>query len=119
MGESSCLFGAWSPLVNVSWRPGGTNALLEAAWTVSHSRRQTFFTARHRRIAARRGNKRAAIASAHSLLVAIYHMLRDGTVFQDLGPTHFEKLNREAVTRRSLRRLEQLGYRVTLEEATA
>lgn len=36
------------------------NALLEAAWTVSHSRRQTFFTARHRRIAARRGNKRAA-----------------------------------------------------------
>lgn len=95
------------------------NALLEAAWTVSHSRRQTFFTARHRRIAARRGNKRAAIASAHSLLVAIYHMLRDGTVFQDLGPMHFEKLNREAVTRRSLRRLEQLGYRVTLEEATA
>ena len=95
------------------------NALLEAAWTVSHSRRQTFFTARHRRIAARRGNKRAAVASAHSLLVAIYHMLRDGTVFQDLGPMHFEKLNREAVTRRSLRRLEQLGYRVTLEEATA
>ena len=59
------------------------------------------------------------LSSAHSLLVAIYHTLRDGTVFQDLSPTHFEKLNREAVTRRSLRRLEQLGYRVTLEEATA
>jgi transposase len=94
-------------------------ALLEAAWTVSHSRRQTFFTARHRRIAARRGNKRAAIASAHSLLVTIYHLLRDGTVFQDLGPLHFDNRNREAVRRRSLRRLEQLGYRVTLEEATA
>jgi transposase len=60
-----------------------------------------------------------AVASAHSLLVAIYHLLRDGTVFQDLGPLHFENRNREAVRRRSLRRLEQLGYRVTLEEATA
>ena len=95
------------------------NALLEAAWSVSHRRQLNFFTARYHRIGARRGKRRAAIAVAHSLLVAVYHLLRDGTVFQDLGADHFERRNREAVTRRSLRRLEQLGYKVTLEEATA
>ena len=95
------------------------NALLEAAWTVSHSRKQTFFTARYRRIAARRGNKRAAIAVAHSLLVAIFHVLRDGALFQDLGPTHFEQRHREAIAQRSLRRLQSLGYKVTVEAITA
>lgn len=95
------------------------NALLEAAWTVSHSRKPTFFTARYRRIAARRGKKRAAIATAHSLLVAIYHVLKDGVVFQDLGPAYFERRNRDAIVRRSLHRLEALGYRVTVEAMTA
>jgi transposase len=95
------------------------NALLEAAWSVSHSRKQTFFTARYRRIAARRGKKRAAIATAHSLLIAVYHVLKDGVVFQDLGPTHFEHRNREAIARRSLHRLEALGYKVTLESLPA
>lgn len=95
------------------------NALLEAAWTVSHSRKPTFFTARYRRIAARRGKKRAAIATAHSLLVAIYYVLKDGVVFQDLGPASFERRNRDAIVRRSLHRLEALGYRVTVEAMTA
>jgi len=95
------------------------NALLEAAWTVSHSRKPTFFTARYRRIAARRGKKRAAVAVAHSLLVAVYHVLRDGVVFQDLGPTHFERRNRDAILQRSLRRLKALGYKVAAEPMTA
>ncbi len=95
------------------------NALLEAAWTVSHSRKQTFFTARYRRIASRRGNKSAAIATAHSLLIAVYHVLRDGVVFQDLGPAHFERRKVDAIVRRSLHRLEVLGYKVTLEAMPA
>ncbi len=95
------------------------SALLEAAWTVSHSRKQTFFTARYRRIAARRGKKRAAIATAHSLLIAVYHVLRDGVVFQDLGPSYFERRNQDAIVRRSLHRLEALGYKVRIEAMTA
>lgn len=95
------------------------NALLEAAWTVSHSRKPTFFTARYRRIATRRGTKRAAIATAHSLLVAVYHVLRDGVVFQDLGPAYLERRNREAILRRSLLRLEGLGYKVKVEALPA
>src|SRR6266478_2363102 len=95
------------------------SALLEAAWTVSHSRKQTFFTARYRRIAARRGKKRAAIAIAHSLLVAVDHVLKDGVVFQDLGPSYFERRNQDAIVRRSLHRLEALGYKVRIEAMTA
>src|SRR5438128_403090 len=87
--------------------------------TVRHSRKPSFFTARYRRLAARRGKKRAAVAIAHSLLIAIYHVLKDGVVFQDLGPAHFEQRNRDAIVRRSLRRLEGLGYKVTVEPMTA
>jgi len=92
------------------------DALMEASWSVTHCRRSNFFTARYYRIAARRGKKRAAVAVAHSLLVAIYHLLKDGTVFQDLGAQHWEVRHREAIARRSLRRLEQLGYRITIEQ---
>jgi len=72
-----------------------------------------FFTARYRRIAARRGKKRAAVAIAHSLLVAVYHVLKDGVLFQDLGPSHFDRRNQDAIVRRSLHRLEALGFKVT------
>ena len=66
-----------------------------------------------------RGTKRAAIATAHSLLDAVYHLLRDGVIFQDLGPAHFERRNADAIARRSLRRLESLGYTVTLDAVPA
>ncbi len=92
------------------------DALMEASWSVTHCRRSNFFTARYHRIAARRGKKRAAVAVAHSLLIAIYHLLKHGTVFQDLGAQHWEVRHREAIARRSLRRLEQLGYRITIEQ---
>jgi len=51
------------------------------------------------------------------MLVAIYHMLRDGAHFVDLGPAHWDDHHRESVAQRSVRRLEQLGYRVTIEAA--
>jgi hypothetical protein len=53
------------------------------------------------------------------LLVAVYHVPKDGVVFQDLGPTHFERLNRYALARRSLHRLELLGYKVTVDAMPA
>jgi transposase len=75
-----------------------------------------FFAARYKRLASRRGPKRAAMAVAHSMLVSIYHMLRDGTHYEDLGSTHWDERHRQSVAQRSVRRLEQLGYRVTVEE---
>jgi transposase len=91
-------------------------ALTEAAWGASRSP-NTYFGALYRRLAARRGKKRAIIAVAHALLVTIYHMLKNGTHYVDLGPDHFENLNREAVVRRSVRRLEKLGYQVSIQPA--
>ena len=59
------------------------------------------------------------MAVAHALLVAIYHMLKDGTAYHDLGPDHFDRINREALVRRSVRRLERLGFEVSIKEAAA
>jgi transposase len=95
------------------------SALLEAAWTVTHPGKETFFTARYRRIAARRGKKRAAVAIAHSLLIAVYHVLKDGVVFEDLGASHFDRRNQDAIVRRSVHRLEALGFKVTVQAITA
>jgi transposase len=90
--------------------------MVEAAWGAVRTR-NSYFAAQYRRLAAKRGAKRAIIAVAHALLVVVYHLLRDGTEYQDLGPTSFDERNREATVRRTVRRLERLGYRVTVEAA--
>jgi transposase len=89
-------------------------ALVEAAWSASNQK-GTYYHALYRRLAARRGPKRAIVAVAHALLTAIYYMLRDGVVHRDLGPDHFDRLNREAVISRNVRRLEKLCYHVSLQ----
>ncbi|HVC77479.1 MAG TPA: IS110 family transposase [Candidatus Micrarchaeaceae archaeon] len=85
----------------------------------SGRRKPNFFSARYHRLAARRGGKRAAIAVAHSILLAIYRMLKDGTLFVDLGPTHLDEKRRQAIALRSVKRLEELGFKVTIEEPAA
>jgi hypothetical protein len=89
-------------------------ALIEAAWSASNQK-GTYYHALYRRLAARRGPKRAIVAVAHALLTAIYYMLRDGVVHRDLGPDHFDRLDRDAVISRNVRRLEKLGYHVSLQ----
>lgn len=89
-------------------------ALIEAARAAARTK-GSYAQAQYRRIAARRGGKRAAVAVAHSLLIGIYHILRDGVVYQDLGGQYFVQRDRERVVRRSVRHLEELGYRVVLE----
>lgn len=92
------------------------SALVEAAWA-SVKTRDTYLSAQYRRIAARRGKKRAIIAVAHSILVIIYHMLRDGTRHSDLGGQYFEERNHQTIVRYTVRRLNRLGYEVTLAAA--
>ncbi len=93
------------------------SALIEAALASVRAGRAhpNFFAARYRRLASRRGPKRAQMAIAHSMLIAIYHMLRDGAHFVDLGPEHWDSRHRDSVAQRSIRRLQQLGYKVTVE----
>jgi hypothetical protein len=91
-------------------------ALAEAANSAAHTKDQ-YLSAQYHRIAARRGGKRAAVAVAHTMLAIIYHMLKEGTVYQDMGSKYFDELNRDAVARRAIKRLEALGYKVTVEAA--
>jgi hypothetical protein len=72
-------------------------------------------SALYRRLAARRGTKRATIAVAHNLLVIAYYILRDGTCYRYLGPDYFDRLNPEGLRKRLTKRLEGLGFKVTLE----
>ena len=92
------------------------SALTEAAKSASRTK-DTYLSAQRRRIAARRGKNRASITVAHSILTSIYHMLRNGTTYQELGGNYFDERNRHYVVHRSVRRIERLGYRVTLEAA--
>jgi transposase len=94
-------------------------ALLVQAAHAAARKRGTYLAAQYRRLAARRGKSRAAVAVGHSILVIIYHLLRDGTEYDDLGPRYFDERDRQGVERRLVRRLEGLGYRVSLEPAAA
>jgi transposase len=94
-------------------------SLLVQAAHAGARKRDTYPATQYRRLMARRGKKKAAVAVGHSLLVIAYHLMRRGTVYEDLGPHHFDTIEREAVQRRLVRHLEQLGYKVSLEPNVA
>lgn len=95
-----------------------TRTLAQSAWT-ARNKKTGYLAAQFRRIARRRGEKRAVIAVAHSILVAVYYILRDEVDYRDLGAQHFERLTPERATQDLVKRLEQLGHKVTLEPAAA
>lgn len=66
-------------------------------------------------MAARRGKKRALVALGHTILVIVYHILKRGTIYEELGGNYLDRLEPERMTRQLVRRLEQLGHKVTLE----
>lgn len=89
-------------------------ALTQAAWAASHTK-NTYLSAQYRRLASRRGRKKAIIALAHSILIIAYHLIQKQEVYQDLGSNYFDRRNSEATTKRLVRRLAQLGYTITLD----
>ena len=91
-------------------------ALVQAAWAASHTK-GTYLAAPYRRLAARRGKKRALVGVAHSLLHIVYHVLKEGRSYEELGGDYFDRLEGERLARHLVRRLESLGHRVTLEPA--
>jgi len=90
------------------------SALVQAAHAAGRSK-DNYLSALYRRLASRRGKQRAAVAVAHSILVVVYHMLRHGTVYQDLGGDYFDKQKQASIERRLIKRLESFGYKVALE----
>jgi transposase len=70
----------------------------------------SYFSAQYQRIAAHRGKNRATVAVAHSMLIAIYHVLKDGVAFKDLGAGYYDNFNREHKIKGYLKRLQALGW---------
>ncbi|WP_066303895.1 IS110 family transposase [Bacillus sp. FJAT-29814] len=93
------------------------SALTEAAHSVRGSK--NYLGALYRRTASRKGKKRAGIVVAHAILRISYYLLTRKEMYVDLGEDYFDKQRQQSIVRHSLRRLESLGYTVTLEEPKA
>jgi transposase len=87
--------------------------LVQCAWAASR-KKESYFQAQFHRLRDRREPKKAICAVAASLLTAVYHMLKDGTLYRDLGPNHFDHRSKQRQARRLLKRLTDLGYAVEL-----
>lgn len=97
-------------------RPGNKHlkaVLAEVVWAISHTK-DNYLSAQYHRLARKRGKKKAVVAVSHSVLVILYHILRDKRPYSDLGADSFDKLDTKRIERHHIRRLEQLGYTVTL-----
>lgn len=88
-------------------------ALVQAAHGAAHTK-GTYLAAQYHRLAARRGNKKAIIAVAHSILVIAYHMIQRQEPYRELGADYFDKRRPEATAKRLVKRLENLGFDVQL-----
>lgn len=88
-------------------------ALVQAAHGAARSK-DTYLAAQYHRIAARRGRKRAIVAVAHSILVAMYHMIQHKQEYNDLGGDYFERRRPERSIQQLIRQGAKLGYQVTL-----
>ena len=76
--------------------------------------RGTYYAEKYRRLCARRGKLRAAVAVGHTMLVVIYHMLRDGTFHQDPGAEFLDRLDKSRTSKQLVRRLTAMGFNVQI-----
>lgn len=91
--------------------------LVQRAWAASR-KKDSYLQAQFQRLRHRRGPKKAICAGAASILTAAYHMLRDGTLYQDLGADHFRRIAPEAQANRLVRQIAKLGFTCTLAPLT-
>jgi transposase len=92
--------------------------LVQVAWAASH-KKGSYFQAQYRRLAGRRGKKRAIVAVAHSILTITYYILKEQRTYKDLGGDHFDRISRDRICRYHVKRLQDLGYNVELAERPA
>jgi transposase len=100
----------------------GSPALRRALTQAGHAAgrtRSTYLGAQYRRLAARRGAKKATIAVGHTILTIAYYLITRSTTYEDLGAGYFDERDRDGVRRRLVARLEKLGYKVATEPTAA
>jgi hypothetical protein len=93
-------------------------ALVEAANAASR-KKGSYLQSKFHRLKARRGHKRAAMAVAHKILIAAYQMLNGKLQYNDLGGAYLDQLSKARISTNLVRRLERMGYAVTITEAAA
>lgn len=92
--------------------------LCEAAHGAAH-KKGSYFASLYHHLVGRRGKKRALMAVGHAILKVVYHLLKEHSSYLELGDTYLDERNRRGVVRRSIKRLEKLGYAVHLEPILA
>jgi transposase len=93
-------------------------ALVQAAWAATRSK-ETYLAAQYQRLVRRLGKKKALIAVGHSILIIVYHVLKNRANYQELGGDYFDRRNQTAQRQRLIHKLESLGLKVTVEEIPA
>jgi len=88
--------------------------LLEGAWAVTRTE-DTYLNSFYHRLVPRRGKKKAVVALVHSMIVIIYHVLKEEVPYHELGTNYFDQVNVTHIKNHHIRRLESLGFKVVLE----
>lgn len=94
------------------------SALVRAAHAAANQK-DCYLSNQYHRLASRRGGNRAAVAVGHSILVIVYHILKDCQPYVDLGPNYYDQRKEAYIIKNSIKRIEALGYKVNLEEVSA
>jgi len=89
--------------------------LVQAAWVASQQK-ETYLAAQYKRMVKRMGKKKALVAVGHTMLVIVWHVLKNKTSYQELGGDYFDRRYKEQQKKRLIRQLESLGLKVTVEE---
>lgn len=92
--------------------------LVQVSWAAVHTK-NSYFQAQFRRLAGRRGKKRALVAVAHSIVTVLYYVLKRDLQYKELGGDYFDRLQRHKIVKYHVKRLEALGYKVEVSDQAA
>lgn len=90
--------------------------MAECAWAAVKTK-DTYFRSKYYALIPRMGKKKALMAIAHKIIIASYFILKDKTEFKELGSNYLQNKNRDQLVQHHLKRIEKLGYQITIEEA--
>lgn len=89
-------------------------AIMVECAQVAKKNKNTFFYAQYQRLVVKRGKNRAKVAVAHSMLIAIYYMLKENKKYKDLGADFYNKFNKEKKANSYMKKLKELGYDIQI-----
>lgn len=94
------------------------STLIECAKAAGHTK-NSYLSSQYHRIAARRGKNRATVAVGHTILTIVYHILRNNVPYKELGSDFFEQRRKNDIVKKSVKRLESLGLKVSVEDCSS